>query len=102
MDVILCNCGLPVVVRASWTDSNMGRRFRGCQLFGAEVGCGFFRWVDPPMCARALQIILGLLRRITEYEHQIMNSKKREKWLWISLAVAVLIIFVLLCNSASD
>nr|GEW26289.1 zinc finger, GRF-type [Tanacetum cinerariifolium] len=57
----LCFCNRRCLVRCSWTPHNPGRRFYYCaQLLGTD--CGFFDWVDPPMCARSTQIILGLLK----------------------------------------
>ncbi|GKD30889.1 hypothetical protein Tco_1529032 [Tanacetum coccineum] len=53
-----CFCGNPTIVRTSWTDTNPGRRFRCC----SSSSCPIFSWVDPPMCARAVAIIPGLLR----------------------------------------
>ncbi|GJX04428.1 hypothetical protein Tco_0190344 [Tanacetum coccineum] len=53
-----CFCGNPTVIRTSWTDTNPGRRFRSC----STNTCPIFSWVDPPMCARAMAIIPGLLR----------------------------------------
>ncbi|GJU03537.1 hypothetical protein Tco_1113875, partial [Tanacetum coccineum] len=40
------------------TDTNPGRQFRSC----STNTCPIFSWVDPPMCARAMVIIPGLLR----------------------------------------
>lgn len=59
-----CFCGNPAVVRTSWTNINPGRRFQACSQV---PGCGFFVWVDPPMCARAIAIIPGLLRTRMNY-----------------------------------
>ncbi len=33
--------------------------------------CGFFRWYDPPICARSKMVIPGLLRRIEELQMRL-------------------------------
>ena len=46
--------------------------------------CGFFLWVDPPLCARARQIIPGLLKRSTnELQGKLQVHRRREKWLFV-------------------
>ena len=75
----MCFCNKVSVVKTSWTDRNPGRRFLS---YGKRNGCSFFIWIDPPMCDRARVIILGLLRRLTEMEEEIMRAKRRVKILW--------------------
>ncbi|KAK4426576.1 hypothetical protein Salat_1426200 [Sesamum alatum] len=78
-----CNCGEPVVMRISWTSANLGRRFRGCSGIKGFY-CGIFEWIDPPMCPRAMEIIPGLLKRIScsdaklkELNEQLANVESR-------------------------
>ncbi|KAK4397743.1 hypothetical protein Sango_1249800 [Sesamum angolense] len=71
-----CLCGYEVVVRTSWTNSNLDRRFQGC-LGNTGSYCGVFQWVDPPMCRRAKEIIPGLLSRRNDKERQL--NEHREK-----------------------
>ncbi|KAG8376123.1 hypothetical protein BUALT_Bualt09G0030600 [Buddleja alternifolia] len=59
----ICGCGKIPVRRTSWTDDNPGRRYISCKRFGEPNGCCYFVYLDPPMCNRARQIILVLLRR---------------------------------------
>ncbi|PWA98183.1 hypothetical protein CTI12_AA021530 [Artemisia annua] len=54
MDVMSCFCGNHAIVRTSWTDTNPGRRFWSCPQIGTN--CGFFLWLDPPMCVRSRSI----------------------------------------------
>ena len=34
-----------------------------------NLKCGFFEWLDPPMCSRSKQIIPGLLKKINRLEN---------------------------------
>ena len=43
-----------------------------------EDGCGFFRWIDPPMCARSKTIIPGLLRKIRELERRLEVAEEED------------------------
>ncbi|KAL5577050.1 hypothetical protein UlMin_018749 [Ulmus minor] len=74
VDVPNCFCGRNLRCFTSWTDSNPGRRFLGCPNFRGEVKCGFFRWYDPPICARSKMVIPGLLRRIQELEMRLREN----------------------------
>ncbi|GER40773.1 topoisomerase 3alpha [Striga asiatica] len=68
-----CRCGLQVEIRTSWKTPNCGRRYFSC-LHWPEGGCKYFGWVDPPLCARAQQIIPGLLRRLNEMEESSKSA----------------------------
>ncbi|GER47654.1 homeobox-leucine zipper family protein /lipid-binding START domain-containing protein [Striga asiatica] len=68
-----CTCGLRAEIRTSWKTPNCGRRFFSC-LHWPGGGCKFFGWVDPPLCARAQQIIPGLLRRLNEIEESSKSA----------------------------
>ncbi len=46
--------------------------------YSLDNGCGFFRWYDPPMCARLKKVIPGLLRRIRELEARIEDEMHNE------------------------
>ncbi|THG03806.1 hypothetical protein TEA_026746 [Camellia sinensis var. sinensis] len=41
---------------------------------------GFFLWMDPPLCSRAREIILGLLRRTTMLEEQLKMHRESVEW----------------------
>ncbi|KAK4419797.1 hypothetical protein Salat_2392600 [Sesamum alatum] len=62
--LLLCECGIPAVMRTSWTPTNPGRRFRGC-LGKSGHYCSTFEWVDEPGCERCMTVIPGLLRRLS-------------------------------------
>ncbi|KAH7836686.1 hypothetical protein Vadar_004364 [Vaccinium darrowii] len=79
----------------SWIDRNPGRRYMKCP----NIVCDDSIWIDPPMCARSKQIILGLLRRIHKAEGEIETSKLNERKLWVVLAVCVVWIGMLLFKS---
>ncbi|XP_011099267.1 uncharacterized protein LOC105177722 [Sesamum indicum] len=71
-----CRSGRDVMLRTSWTILNPGRWFRGCPGDEGQY-CSTFQWVDPPMCRRSKEIILGLLNRISEYETQMKRLNAR-------------------------
>ncbi|GJY65347.1 zinc finger, GRF-type containing protein [Tanacetum coccineum] len=64
-----CFCQRPAVNRTSWTQNHPGRRFWACSRIVTD--CGFFRWIDPPMCARSVQIIPGLLRSMNDHQERV-------------------------------
>ncbi|GER46283.1 GRF zinc finger containing protein, partial [Striga asiatica] len=68
-----CRCGLRAEIRTSWKTPNCGRRYFSCLHWPGE-GCKYFGWVDPPLCARAQQIIPGLLRRLNEMEESSKSA----------------------------
>ncbi|KAH7848615.1 hypothetical protein Vadar_005140 [Vaccinium darrowii] len=53
----------------SWTDRNPGRRYVKCP----NIVCDDFLWIDPPIFARAKQIIAGSssLEKITLQDDQL-------------------------------
>ncbi|GJX43813.1 zinc finger, GRF-type containing protein [Tanacetum coccineum] len=79
--MVRCACGLEVVIRTSWTNRNLGRRFYGCPTLSLTC-VNFLRWYDPPMCQRSVQIIPGLLRSRNELKEIVaMVEEKRCKLL---------------------
>ncbi|GJS32359.1 hypothetical protein Tco_0530741 [Tanacetum coccineum] len=62
--MVVYTCGEDAVVRTSWTNRNLG-------------SCPFLGWVDPPMCTRAMDIILGLLRSRSQMEDLLDMTEKR-------------------------
>ncbi|KAJ0534890.1 putative transcription factor GRF family [Helianthus annuus] len=98
--MVLCNCGQDAIIVTSWTDLNPGRRFCSCPtmvmytitdfnslglkkfdpfVFLCRIPTveDFIGWVDPPMCSRAVAIILGLLRHRNQVDVEL--AKMREK-----------------------
>ncbi|KAK9290541.1 hypothetical protein L1049_008711 [Liquidambar formosana] len=69
------------MVWTSWTENNLGRRFYGCPNYKANGSCGYFKWLDPPICIRARRIIPGLLKRIEGY-------RAREMIYWVVLVIS--------------
>ncbi|GER44472.1 GRF zinc finger containing protein [Striga asiatica] len=72
-DYPYCYCGLRAEIRNSWKTPNCGRRFFSC-LHWNGVGYKYFGWVEPPLCARAQHIILGLLKRLNEMEESTKRA----------------------------
>ena len=96
-----CHCDRIAADRVAWTDANAGRRFRNC----SNNCCGFFQWVDAPLCNRAKVVIPGLLRRLrtmeAEHEKQMAELEKREKRKWIFRMVfgyAFFFVFYVFCS----
>ncbi|PWA55582.1 zinc finger, GRF-type [Artemisia annua] len=54
-----CKCGHRLTVKTAWTPENPGKRIREA------------RFLDPPMCQRALDEIPGLLRARNELEDDL-------------------------------
>ncbi|GJR59207.1 hypothetical protein Tco_1501369 [Tanacetum coccineum] len=65
-----------VVVRTSWTNCNLGRRFYACPTYGEK--CPFLGWVDPPMCPRVVDIIPSLLRNRNQLEDMLDITEERD------------------------
>ncbi|PWA53054.1 zinc finger, GRF-type [Artemisia annua] len=89
--MVYCYCSLRARIRTSWTPLNPGRRFYCCPK---PDECGFFHWFDPPMCARAVTIIPGLLKGRNDLQQAnnalVAENGRLKKWLicsWIILLV---------------
>ncbi|KAK9274526.1 hypothetical protein L1049_021775 [Liquidambar formosana] len=76
-----CYCGDRSKIWTSWTDNNPGRRFYGCPNNKANGSCGYFNWLDPPICLRLKRIVPKLLRRIEGY-------RARERIYWVALVIS--------------
>ncbi|KAH7841216.1 hypothetical protein Vadar_027176 [Vaccinium darrowii] len=85
MDAQFYYCGRPGNLTTSWTVSNPCRRFIGCQLYGKDGACGYFMWVDPPMCARSRVVIPGLLRSLRRLEAEVKREKKMKMFMVMAL-----------------
>ncbi|PWA36196.1 zinc finger, GRF-type [Artemisia annua] len=89
--MVYCHCGLRAKIRTSWTALNPGRRFYSCPK---QDDCGFFDWFDPPMCARAVNIIPGLLRgrnELQEANNALVHQNGRLKKLLIGSWILFLV-----------
>ncbi|KAH7864188.1 hypothetical protein Vadar_026779 [Vaccinium darrowii] len=88
-----CNvCGNRREMHTSWTTINPGRRFVSCP----NDSCKDFAWFDPPMCARSVQIIPGLLKKANKMEAEITRLKAKEKKLCVALAMTWVAIAIVL------
>ena len=80
--VKFCYCGLPSIMKTSWSADNLGRRFRGCPLYGNlenVVPCRYFDWVEPTLSSRARIVVVGLLKKIREMERKEIERIERER-----------------------
>ncbi|KAH7843811.1 hypothetical protein Vadar_021024 [Vaccinium darrowii] len=84
MDNQICFCGRLGKISCSWIAANLGRRFVGCERYGKRGACGYFMWVDTPMCARARVVIPGLIRSIGRLEAQTKTNKKIKMVLFVA------------------
>ncbi|CAK9177276.1 unnamed protein product [Ilex paraguariensis] len=85
MEATPCYCRRMGKLRTTWTATNPGRRFIGCERCEEAGGCGFFVWYDPPMYDKSKHVILGLLQSLRRHDEQQRLSKKREKIIWVAL-----------------
>nr|GEZ95533.1 zinc finger, GRF-type [Tanacetum cinerariifolium] len=69
---------LEAVIRTSWTNQNLGRRFYGCPTLSPTC-VNFLRWYDPPMYQRSVQIISGLLRSRNELEEILAMVEEKQR-----------------------
>ncbi|KAK6131303.1 hypothetical protein DH2020_034953 [Rehmannia glutinosa] len=118
-----CECEKLIVKKTSWSDLNPGRKYVACEKFREVGGCTYFSWIDPPTCARARQIVPGLLRRANRFEDELKRLEKefkrleeelkrkedelkvkedlfkrkrsREKWLWMALLFSWIVMYLL-------
>ncbi|KAK4409392.1 hypothetical protein Sango_0012200 [Sesamum angolense] len=106
-----CLCGTEEVVRTSWTNANPGHRFRGCPGDSGTYS-SVFRWIDPPMCCRAKEIIPGLLNRLNiqkktlnEYRENVYLNEALERKMMsyrvigIAGSVTILVLLILYVRS---
>lgn len=80
----ICNCGITLPLKTSWTDQNPGRRWWGCNT------CRFFEWFDPEMCPRSTSLIPGILRSKNKVEEENKRLKaiiKRSRRGYIAMVV---------------
>ncbi|CAL5343274.1 unnamed protein product [Camellia sinensis] len=74
----LCYCGERSPVKTSMTSGNMGRRFYDCARYGVDVTCGYFEWVDPPMCQRGREVLPKMVAKMNRLENELARSRRRE------------------------
>ena len=66
----------------------------------------FWRWLDPPMCLRARQIIPGLLQMINELEAQVSTIQQDRgnvsRFSFCKLLFATVVVVIFLCIILGD
>ncbi|XP_028055136.1 uncharacterized protein LOC114259321 [Camellia sinensis] len=75
----LCYCGERSPVKTSMTSRNMGRRFYGCATYGVDATCGYFEWVDPPMCQCGREVLPKMVAKMNRLEKELARSCRRKK-----------------------
>ncbi|XP_057502661.1 uncharacterized protein LOC130786363 [Actinidia eriantha] len=75
-----CCCSVRSSLRTSWTPTNTGRRFWGCGSFEIENidTCGYFEWVDPPLCPQAQELLHILSQKLKHLEREVVVRRGRE------------------------
>ncbi|GFP83383.1 hypothetical protein PHJA_000481700 [Phtheirospermum japonicum] len=54
----------------------------------------YFSWIDPLICARARQIVPGLLKRVNRLEGDLGRRNFREKLLWMVLIISWIVMYL--------
>nr|POE65459.1 hypothetical protein CFP56_49538 [Quercus suber] len=95
----MCYCPSPAksVLVVSWTENNPGRRFYGCPNYWVGRKCKFFQWVDDEICARGKVLIPEQRQTILKLEADVSTCKNREKYLTLSLILALMMCEICLC-----
>ncbi|XP_050245945.1 uncharacterized protein LOC126693934 [Quercus robur] len=91
-----CYCNKKLVLVVTWTEDNPGRRFYGCPNYWVGRKCRFFQWRDDEICERGKVFIPQQRQRIIKLEAELVDCKKREKFLVVVVALFV-VIFAVLC-----
>ncbi|KAG4179206.1 hypothetical protein ERO13_A10G091750v2 [Gossypium hirsutum] len=83
-------CGFPTVLKTSWSNENLDRRFFWCPNYGIERRhcCHFFYWFDPLMAPCANVVLGGLLSKVRNLERE----KRKERIIWIVVIVVFLVL----------
>ncbi|KAL2537727.1 GRF-type domain-containing protein [Forsythia ovata] len=95
---VICHCGHFTTLKTSWTETNPGRRFRGCKFYGRPDACDFFSWLDPPAHPRYKSVINGLLRNksVADKKREVVSWKFRIYQIGFWLLMCFVVIHVLL------
>ncbi|PIN12309.1 hypothetical protein CDL12_15082 [Handroanthus impetiginosus] len=83
------------ILKTSWTNMSPAHNCMGyANIRGQGEGqqCGFFVWVDPPICATDIVIILGLLCKFQACNKEVAFLQKRLRFM---VAIVVLLIFLI-------
>ncbi|XP_074371868.1 uncharacterized protein LOC141712722 [Apium graveolens] len=102
---VMCDCYRMSVVKTRWFGVNAGRRFREC----GDDNCGYHKWIDPPLSARAVEVIEELQQRnvdaidklrwrmdrmVTRHQAQLDKLKRKEEF----TVIAMFVLFSLMMN----
>jgi hypothetical protein len=83
----VCFCGLPCLLRTTWSTKNLGRRYIGCPKFrdGSGTHCKFFRWVDDLDIDHIHAMLFELMTKNKLMEDQLHHKKAVESRLYFLL-----------------
>ena len=70
--------------------------FRALSVFQVRQKCRFFQWCDDEICERGKMLIPPQRQRIIKLEAELVDCKKKEKFLVVVVALLV-VIFTVLC-----
>ncbi|XP_028098344.1 uncharacterized protein LOC114298039 [Camellia sinensis] len=75
----LSYCGERSLMKTLMASGNMDKRFYGCARYGVDVTCGYFEWVDPPMCQHGKEVLPKMVAKMNRLEKELATSRRREK-----------------------
>ncbi|KAB1212885.1 hypothetical protein CJ030_MR5G010185 [Morella rubra] len=103
IDAKVCSCGLKALLKSSWTNSNPGRRFFGCENFdGNSRHCNYFCWFDHPTYPRGMEVGRHLTKKIKVLENErdsLKHDKRSLKMLLWESWIAIVALGVALMRS---
>ncbi|GMP74974.1 hypothetical protein CsSME_00032213 [Camellia sinensis var. sinensis] len=68
-----------IPVKTSMTSGNVGRSFYGCARYGVDATCGYFEWVDPPMCQCGREVLPKMVAKMNRLKKEQATSRRRER-----------------------
>ncbi|KAM3395803.1 hypothetical protein P3S68_004809 [Capsicum galapagoense] len=69
-DFRYCKCGHEALLKTSWTQQNLGRRFFTCKISKKLGGCDYFDWYEERRSSQANRVIWGLLNKVKASEEK--------------------------------
>ncbi|WCJ31221.1 hypothetical protein M5689_012730 [Euphorbia peplus] len=93
MAIDSCFCGEQSVLKISWRETNLGRRFYGgCKYGGKERSCGYFHWFNDPLEDHYHHVMAGLLTNLRNKDEEIKEVGRRcRQRLWLKLVIVFMI-----------
>ncbi|KAI8010381.1 hypothetical protein LOK49_LG06G02165 [Camellia lanceoleosa] len=60
-------------MKTSMTSGNTSRRFYGCARYGVDATCGYFEWVDSPMCHSGREVLPKMVAKMNCLEKKLLG-----------------------------